>query len=239
MITIEHLIVRYEEQPALDDISLTFAPGKITGVIGPNGAGKSTLIKAAVGILKDVNGQIYYDQQLLFKNRFPIKKQLGYAPEDTELFPYLNGVEFVQLIGTLRPTDNLAGAVDAILNLGGIGDERQDLIMNYSHGMRKKMALAAALIGEPRYILIDEGLNGLDAPTLEGIKQYLRGRADAGCTIVVASHDLALIKTLCDTIVVLNEGQLVGSFSAQEWETIIQDQAADPDRIYEIVSRAK
>lgn len=216
MLSIKKLTIQYETKFAVRDLSLEVEPGKITGLIGPNGAGKSSLIKACVGIIETFNGSIEFNQLDIKNNRHHIKQICGYAPEDTVLLPYLKGREFLELIGTLRRSSDLQNEIDAILEKMDLKEEAGELIINYSHGMRKKISIAASLLGNPEFLILDEALNGLDSLTLYYLKNHLSDLADQGKTILITSHILPLILDWCDPVVIINDGRIVKMFSQAE-----------------------
>ena len=218
MLTIENLTINFENMTAVDNFSFEFTPGSINGLIGPNGAGKSSLLKACVGLISDYQGKIKYNDQELNENRQWIKNNCGYAPEDAVLFPYLSGKEFLELIASIRNKDkkNMDKQVSFFISLTAMDDKIDELIVNYSHGMRQKLAVAAALIGNPQFIIIDESLNGLDPIALYRLKKYLMELAAGGKTIILSSHILPLIRDWCDPIVIMNKGFLIKSCSKDE-----------------------
>ncbi len=218
MLSIKNLSIQYENVIAVKNISYDFNSGIINGLIGPNGAGKSSLLKACVGLINDYQGKIIYDEKELGKNRTWVKKQCGYAPEDAVLFPYLTGEEFLQLIASIRNNkqEDLTNEVSFFLQLTGLTAKMDELIVNYSHGMRQKLAIAAALIGEPEFIIIDESLNGLDPIALYNLKKYFNELIKSDKTIILSSHILPLIRDWCHIIVIMDKGALIQEYSKDE-----------------------
>ncbi len=218
MLSVENLIVNYDGLTAVDNFSFTFAEGRISGLIGANGAGKSSLLKACVGLISEYAGEIKYAGKELNEDRYWVKEHCGYAAEDAVLFPYLTGREFLKLIASIRlsDTEQIDKEIRFFLHLTALDEKAEELIVNYSHGMRQKLAIAAALIGAPDYIIIDESLNGLDPIALFRLKNYLNELAEKEKTIILSSHILPLIKDWCDPIVILNNGRLLKSYTKQE-----------------------
>jgi ABC-2 type transport system ATP-binding protein len=216
MLTIKNLTVQYEDKKALDNISTKIAQGKISGLIGPNGAGKSSLIKACVGMISEYSGEILYENKLLHKNRHWVKEQCGYAPEDTVLLPYLKGREFLELIGTLRKSSDMNNEIKSLFQMLNLQDKENELIINYSHGMRQKISIASTLIGNPDYLIFDEALNGLDPVTLYNLKNYLNELAKEGKTILISSHILVLIQNWCDPIIIMHQGKILKTITKKE-----------------------
>ncbi len=217
MIEVEHVSIAYDDVRVVEDVSLCFASGKISGMIGPNGAGKSTLINAMVGLIDAENGAIRYEQGILKAAYARIKANLGYAPENAELLPYLRGREFLQLIGHIRGINDVQEEVNTLLEMLNLYEQKDKLIVHYSHGMRQKMSTAAALLGKPQYIILDEALNGFDILTLHRIHGFLKTLAEEGRTIVLASHDVAMIERWCDPLIFMHRGRVVGNFPAHAW----------------------
>ena len=222
MITIKNLSVHYEEKTAVQDVTLTFQPGKISGLIGANGAGKSSLLKACVGLIPEFEGSIAFDGKELSQNRFWVKQHCAYAPEDVELLPYLKGREFLQLIATVRNSPQPEKEIDLLQQLFSLREAENELIINYSHGMRQKISLAAALIGEPDYLIFDEALNGMDALSLSRFKNFIDQLLSRGKTIVLSSHIISLIQSWCDPVILMHEGEIFDTLSAGQIKKLEQ-----------------
>jgi len=214
MIRIENLSIRYDDLYALDSISLELETGKIHGIIGPNGAGKSTLVKACAGLISAYDGSILFNEKNIRDERNWHKQNAAYAPEDVELLPYLKGVEFLQLIGGIRQTEQLESKIDFFFNMLDLQSKKEELISDLSHGMRQKLAVAASLIGNTPYLLFDETLNGFDTPSLNRLQTYLIEEATKGKTILFTSHVLPLVRDLCDTITILDSGKISSSLDS-------------------------
>jgi ABC-2 type transport system ATP-binding protein len=223
MLSIKNLSVQYETKLAVNDVSLDVSDSKITGLIGPNGAGKSSLIKACVGLIDEYSGSIKYNGLDNRKNRHKVKQICGYAPEDTVLLPYLKGNEFLELICKLRQVADVKQDMEAILDRMDLKESADDLIINYSHGMRKKISIAATLLGQPDFLIFDEALNGLDSITLFYLKNHLSELAAQGKTILITSHILPLILDWCDPVIIINEGRIIKSFSQAEIKNITRE----------------
>jgi len=216
MIKIENLSVSYDKKPALSDVSVQFLPNQITGLIGPNGAGKSTLMKTCIGLISEYSGHIYFAGKNSRENRFWVKQHAVYTSENAELLPYLSGREFLNLISGIHKLDANNLHLDFMINLTGLHSKQNELIINYSHGMRQKLSIASALLPNPDYILIDETLNGLDSVSLKSVHAYLKNQAAENRVIVVSSHNVDLIKDLCDEVYVIYNGKIVYRFAKEE-----------------------
>ena len=216
MITVEHLSIQFSSIRAIEDVSLTLQGGILYGMVGPNGAGKSSLIKALVGIISEYSGTISYDNLPLKQNKYRIKQKLGYAPEDIVLLPFLTGEEYLQMIADLRSLKDRSKEISDLINNLGMDDKKDTIIDQYSHGMKQKLSLAAALIGSPENIILDEALNGLDPRSLFNIKEKLRQISHLGGIILLSSHSLDLVEDLCQQILVMNASKLVKLISQKE-----------------------
>jgi len=216
MITIKNVSVRYETTVAVNNVSLNIKQGSMIGLIGANGAGKSSLLKALAGLIPDFTGRVAFDGKDLRGERFWVKQHCGYAPEDAELLPYLRGREFLHLIAAIRKVRDIQKEADFFIDLFSLQKTAEELIVNYSHGMRQKLSIAAALIGQPQWLILDEALNGLDPLSLARLKNYFAGQQSKGTTIVLSSHNLSLIRRWCEAVVFLHKGKIVGVFSQGE-----------------------
>ena len=216
MITIKELTIQFPTVLAVDHVSCVFEKGSLHGLIGPNGAGKSTMLKAMVGLISNYAGEIYYDDLLFRDNRLTVKKQFGYAPEDIDLIPYLAGLEYLQMIADIRKLDQAQSHISELVSLLGLGEVQHKIINSYSHGMRQKISLAAALVGFPSILILDEALNGLDSLALINVNKLLKELARAGHTIILSSHILELIEQWCDVIYIMHRGCLAAQLNQEQ-----------------------
>ncbi len=220
MIEIKEVSVQFPRILAVSHVSCIFKNGFINGLIGPNGAGKSSLLKAMVGLISNYSGQIFYDSLLLSDNRQAIKKQLGYAPEDIEMIPYLSGLEYLQMIADIRKLDSDRARLAYLLQQLGLEEVQHKMVEGYSHGMRQKLSLAAALVGFPPVLILDEALNGLDSIALINVKKLLRELADKGYNIILSSHILELVEQWCDAIYIMDRGKLLTCLDSTQLQEI-------------------
>jgi ABC-2 type transport system ATP-binding protein len=219
MIKVTNLTIRYPEVVAVDNLSIQLTEGVIYGLVGPNGAGKSSFIRALVGLLAEYDGEIQFDEFPTRKDRHKIKSLFGYAPEDPDLYPYLTGKEYLHMIADIREVD-AESQISDFQSEFGFDDVFDDLINRYSHGMRQKISFAAALIGEPKNLILDEALNGFDPISQHNAKRILLGLAKKRHTILLSSHVLELVENWCQEIIILNEGKLIAEYTQQQIEDI-------------------
>ena len=219
MIKVSNLTIRYPDVEAVKNVSIDLKEGKIYGLVGPNGAGKSSFIKALVGLISEYEGEIHFDNLSYEKDRHVIKSLFGYAPEDPDLYLYLKGSEYLQMIADLRRV-NAKSQIDFLLSAFGLESVLDNLISQYSHGMRQKLSLAAALIGEPKYLILDEALNGFDPISQYNAKNMLLKLAENGHTILLSSHVLELVENWCQDIIIFNTGIILAEYTMKEIEDI-------------------
>lgn len=211
MIKVQQLSVSYDNKTAVDQLSVNFKAGIITGLIGPNGAGKSTLLKTCVGLISNYSGSIFYDDKELNDQRFWVKQNTVYAPENAELLPYLSGREFLDLIARIYKINEADQKIDLFIDLMGLQEKQNELVTKYSHGMQQKLSVAAALLPGPAYILIDEALNGMDSVSLARLFKYFKTNLNHK-TIVISSHNVDLIQAWSEEIYVINHGRIIAEF---------------------------
>ena len=216
MITLENISIRYPSVVAINNISYEFKEGIIYGLVGPNGAGKTSLIRALVGLITQFDGNIKMGDVKDHLSRQKIKSLIGFAPEETNLFPYLSAREYLKFISDVRQVPDGNQKAEQFINLLGLEEVADDIADRYSHGMRKKLSLAGALIADPNYLILDEALNGLDPIAMHHIRNYLREKADEGNTILLTSHVLEVVENWCDVIVIFNKGEIAGTYSQNE-----------------------
>jgi len=222
MLRISNLTIRYPQITAIDDLSLELKNGTLYGLAGPNGAGKSSLIRALVGQIGGYEGEIRIDNYILARDRQTVKSLFGYAPENPELFPYLTGREYLQMIADIRQLAD-TGQTEHLLEKLGMIDVKDELISSYSHGMQQKISLAAALVGEPQNLILDEALNGLDPVSLFHAKNMLKQMAGKGKMVILSSHVLELLEEWCEEIIILDQGKVRAVYTTSQIEAIKKD----------------
>jgi ABC-2 type transport system ATP-binding protein len=196
---------------AVDGIDLEVPGGSFYGFLGPNGAGKSTTIKCLTGLLRPSSGSMTILGLDPERDAVAIKRQVGVVPEDLALFDRLSGAETLSFIGQVHGMDRatVRSRSDELLELMDLAGAAGNLVTDYSHGMRKKLALAAALIAGPRLLFLDEPFEGIDAVASRQIRELLLKFVESGGTIFLTSHILEIVERLCDHIGVIHKGGLV------------------------------
>ncbi|MCI0381149.1 MAG: ABC transporter ATP-binding protein [Gemmataceae bacterium] len=209
-----HNLTRYFDGfCAVDNVNLSVERGTFYGFLGPNGAGKSTTIKMLTGLLAPTHGEmrVLGKNVLDPKESLEAKSRIGVIPEDLALFDNLTGREYLTFIGRmyLLPRDTIRSRTDELLSLMGLTEEEKKLTLEYSHGMKKKLALAAALLPNPDLLFLDEPFEGIDAVTSRVIRDLLAGYVARGSTVFLTSHVLEIVEKLCTHVGIIVKGQLV------------------------------
>ena len=203
---------------AVDNLDLTVERQQFYGFLGPNGAGKSTTIKMLTGLLRPTQGEIRIFGLDLEKNSVEVKRRIGVVPEGLALFERLTGVQLLNFVGRMYGLDRATAAQRAaeLLDFMGLTDSADRLVADYSHGMKKKTALAAAVIHRPEMLFLDEPFEGVDAIAATTLKGLLHRFIERGGTIFLTSHVLEVVERLCTHIGIIQNGRLVASGSLDD-----------------------
>src|SRR5215470_689927 len=217
-VSTEFLTRRFGAFVAVDNVNLQVAPGQFFGFLGPNGAGKSTTIKMLTGLLAPTSGRIRILGLELESHPVEVKRQIGVVPEGMGLFGRLTGAEYLNFIGRMYGLDRTTTARRAaeLLEFMQLVDQPKTLITDYSHGMQKKLALAAAVIHGPRILFLDEPFEGVDAIASGTLKVMLQSMIARGATIFLTSHVLEIVERLCSHVGIIHQGRLVAQGSIEE-----------------------
>lgn len=209
---------------AVDHLDLSVDEGEFYGFLGPNGAGKSTTIKMLVGLLRPTSGQALVGGIDIWQQPLQAKQLIGVLPEGLALYERLTAREFVRFVGAMYglPRDAAMQRTDDLLALMDLDADADKLIVDYSQGMRKKTALAAAIIHTPRVLFLDEPFEGIDAISGRAIRNVLQRLRDRGATIFFSSHILEVVERLCTRIGVIAQGRLVAQGTMAELRTLAQ-----------------
>ncbi|HEY4362449.1 MAG TPA: ABC transporter ATP-binding protein [Bryobacteraceae bacterium] len=211
MLEVRDLTKRYNRIPAVDSVSFRIAPGEILGYLGPNGAGKSTTVKVLIGLIEPTSGEILFRGRDVRQNWPGFLGSVGYVPEEPHLYPQLSGREYLQLVGRLRGLKRavLEARMDAMLRLFALWEDRHTPLSSYSKGMRQKILLSAALLGNPEVLILDEPFSGLDVNTAIMLRTLIRALADQGKMILYSSHVLEVVEKICSSVIILRKGKVV------------------------------
>jgi ABC-2 type transport system ATP-binding protein len=209
---------------AVDRLDLVVEPGQFFGFLGPNGAGKSTTIKMLTGLLAPSAGSIEILGQDLLAHPVEVKRNIGVVPEGMALFGKLTASEYLTFVGRMYGLDKTTTQQRAseLLEFMGLANEQKKLIADFSHGMGKKLALAAAVIHGPKVLFLDEPFEGVDAIAALTLKNMLQGMIARGATIFLTSHVLEIVERLCSHIAIIDHGHLVAQGSLDELRAGVQ-----------------
>jgi len=209
---------RFGDFTAVQDVNLRVEAGQFFGFLGPNGAGKSTTIKMLTGLLAPTSGSIHILGEDLKQNSADVKRQIGVVPEGMALFGRLTAEEYLRFVGRMYGLDRATTLqrTHELLDFMQLADERKKLIADFSHGMQKKLALAAAVIHGPRVLFLDEPFEGVDAVAAGTLKAMLQRMIARGATIFLTSHVLEIVERLCTHVAIIHRGQLVAQGSLEE-----------------------
>ena len=209
---------RFGDFTAVDNVNLRVEAGQFFGFLGPNGAGKSTTIKMLTGLLAPTSGSIRILGEDLQANSAEIKRQIGVVPEGMALFGRLTADEYLQFVGRMYGLDRATtlNRTRELLEFMQLANEQKKLITDFSHGMQKKLALAAAVIHGPKVLFLDEPFEGVDAVAAGTLKAMLQRMIARGATIFLTSHVLEIVERLCTHIAIIHRGRLVAQGSLDE-----------------------
>jgi ABC-2 type transport system ATP-binding protein len=211
MIRIEDLTKRYDQLTAVNRLSLEVDAGEVFAFLGPNGAGKTTTIKVLTGLLKPTEGRAFIGGHDIQADHLEAKRLIGYIPDHPYLYEKLSGRDFLRFVGDLfgvspqRQEEKL----EEHFSLFGLLEAADDLIENYSHGMRQKLVFSAALLHDPKALIIDEPMVGLDPRSSRTVKTLLRSHARQGAAVFLSTHTLSVAEELADRIGIIDKGKLL------------------------------
>src|SRR5574340_188804 len=232
----EKLVRRFGSLTAVDGIDLKVSAGQFFGFLGPNGAGKSTTIKMLTGLLSPTSGRMELLGIDFERNPVAVKRQIGVVPEGMGLFERLTGPEYLRFVGRMYGLDRATTEKrsEELLEFMQLADREKTLIADYSHGMQKKLALAAAVIHGPRILFLDEPFEGVDALAAGALKALLGRMTERGVTIFLTSHVLEIVERLCSHVAIIHKGRLVAQGSLEELRAGISSEAGSKTTLEEI-----
>ena len=215
MLEAVHLAKRYSSIPAVEDLSFTLRPGQVLGCLGPNGSGKSTTVKMLTGLLEPTRGTVLFDGHNIQDDLAAYRALLGYVPEEANLYPYLTGWEYLELVGTLRemPHGDLDVKIDSLLALFSLHAHRHVSIGTYSKGMRQRILIIAAIMHDPQIFIFDEPLSGLDVTSALIFKNLVQTLGQRGKLVFYCSHVLEVVEKICSDVLILRKGEVIAQDS--------------------------
>ena len=209
MIEVEGLQKLYGDFPAVQGLSFRIGPGEVLGLVGPNGAGKTTTIRSLAGIIIPSGGRIRIAGRDLREDPVGAKAQLAFIPDEPHLFEYLTVEEHLRFIGRLYGVTDVGARIPGLLTELDLSEKRSSLPGELSRGMKQKLAIACGLLHEPKALLLDEPLTGLDPVGIRRMKATIMRRAAAGSAVILSSHLLHLVEEICTRLLVLQQGRVV------------------------------
>ncbi len=231
LIETEQLSKRYGAKSAVEAVSFQVQGGEIFGFLGPNGAGKTTTIKMIVGLLKPTTGAARVGGFDVQAQPIQAKSITGYVPDEPNLYAKLTGRELLRFVGNLYQMDRkqVDRRSDELLRLFDLQQAADDTINSYSHGMQQKTSLAAALMHDPKVLVLDEPTVGLDPRSARLIKDILKQMAERGSAIFLSTHILEIAERMCDRIGIINQGRLIAAGSMEDLRRMSQGETSLED----------
>ena len=231
LIETANLVKKYGDKLAVEDVSFQVNAGEIFGFLGPNGAGKTTTIKMIVGLLRPSSGVVKVGGYDVVAQPLQAKAACGYVPDEPNLYGKLTGRELLRFVGDLYGLDRIQAArrSEELLRLFNLDEAADDTTDSYSHGMKQKTSLAAALVHDPRVLILDEPTVGLDPKSARMIKDILRQMADRGSAVMLSTHILEIAQNMCDRIGIINKGKLIAVGTMDELRQLGQGESSLED----------
>jgi len=223
MLELQHLYRSYRSIPAIQDVSFTVAAGEVVGFLGPNGAGKSTTVKIITGMLRPNEGHVLFEGRDIRDDMVAFRAAIGYVPEEAHLYTYLSGLEYLQLVGRLRGMDEdlIEAKATSLLGLLNLESWQHSPISSYSKGMRQRVLIAAALLHDPKLLIFDEPLSGLDVISSRMFKDLLELLAAQGKAVLYISHVLETVEQVCSRVIVIAKGRVLANAAPAELKKLM------------------
>lgn len=224
MLELKNVSKSYRSIPAVDDVSFVLREGEILGYLGPNGSGKSTTVKMVIGMTQPTKGKVYFSGRNIHDDLASYRAGLGYVPEEAQVYTHLSGLEYLQLIGRLRGMEEslIEHKARTLLQLLSLEAAQYAALTDYSKGMKQRVLIAAALLHDPKLIVFDEPLSGLDAVSARLFKDLLVLLARDGKAILYISHVLEVVERVCDRVIVLAKGKVVADAAPRDLTKLME-----------------
>jgi ABC-2 type transport system ATP-binding protein len=224
MLEVQHLFRSFRGIPAVEDVSFTIAPGEIVGFLGPNGAGKSTTVKIITGMMRANEGKVLFEGRNIRDDMVGFRSVLGYVPEEAHLYTYLSGLEYLQLVGRLRGLKEslIEAKATGLLELLHLQSWQHSPISSYSKGMRQRVLIAAALMHDPKLLIFDEPLSGLDVVSSRLFKDLMASLAAQGKAVLYISHVLETVEQVCNRVIVIARGKILADAPPSQLTTLMK-----------------
>ncbi len=218
MLEVRSLTKCYSSVAAVENVSFTVKPGEVLGYLGPNGSGKSTTVKIITGLLEPTSGTVLFNGRKIGDDLAAYKRGVGYVPEEANLYPFLSGIEYLELVGRLRGMTGklIARRAGTLLELFSMHPHRHTAISAYSKGMRQRILLISALMHNPELIIFDEPLSGLDVTSALIFRQIVSALSREGKIIFYCSHVLEVVEKVCSHVTILQKGKQLAYGSIED-----------------------
>jgi ABC-2 type transport system ATP-binding protein len=238
-IEVERFCKNYGDFAAVRDLDFTVRPGEIVGLVGANGAGKTTTLRAITGILRPTAGTIRVDGHDIEKEPIAAKQQFAYIPDTVHPYDLLTVTEHLHFIALAYRIESAEAKYAALLEELELSDKKDEIASSLSRGMLQKLSLACAFLREPRVVILDEPLTGLDPRGIRNIKESIRRRAASGTAFLLSSHLLVLVEALCDQVMILHRGRKMafGSLDAIRGLAALHADATLEDVFFAVTER--
>lgn len=224
MLELQNLSRSYRGIPAIKDVSFSVAPGEIVGFLGPNGAGKSTTVKIITGLLRPNDGRVLFQGTDIHHDLEGFRAVFGYVPEEAHLYTHLSSLEYLQLVGRLRGMKEALIEVKAkrLLALLNLESWQYSTISSYSKGMKQRVLIAASLMHDPKLLIFDEPLSGLDVVSSRLFKDLLEELSAQGKAVLYISHVLEVVEQICNRVIVIAKGNIVADAPPAQLTKVMQ-----------------
>jgi len=224
MLEVRDLVKQFGGVRAVDGVSFTVRPSEVLGYLGPNGSGKTTTVNVVVGLVQPTRGSVTFAGQDIWQDIVAFRRRVGYVPEEPNLYSYLTGREYLELVGSLRgiPGTILARKITTLLGLFSLEPDSHTPLASYSKGMRQKVLISAALLHNPDLLIFDEPMSGLDAASAVVFRHLIKTLARAGKMILYSSHELDTVERVAERVIVLHHGRMVAHDSVERLRELMR-----------------
>jgi len=224
MLELKNVSKSYRSIPAVQDVSFVLKEGEVLGYLGPNGSGKSTTVKMVIGMIQPTKGKVFFAGKNIHDDLASYRAELGYVPEEAQVYNHLSGLEYLQLIGRLRGMQEklIDRKARELLQLMSLEPAQYSALSDYSKGMKQRVLIAAALLHDPKLIVFDEPLSGLDAISARLFKDLMELLAREGKAILYISHVLEVVERVCGRVIVLAKGKVVADAAPNELTRLME-----------------
>ncbi|HYA86049.1 MAG TPA: ABC transporter ATP-binding protein [Nitrospirota bacterium] len=216
MIKLINLTKKYGKLTAVNNINLNVAQGEIFGFLGPNGAGKTTTIRMMAGLLQPTSGTALIGGFDIQTEPLKAKFITGFIPDRPFLYEKLTAMEFMYFIAQLYEMQDSDKRISGLLNLFGLSDWQDELIENFSHGMKQRLVMASALLHDPKVLVVDEPMVGLDPRGARLVKDIFKELASKGVTVFMSTHTLEIVEQMCTRVAIINNGDIIAEGSVED-----------------------